>query len=319
MNAQIIGHIPRESLSVGELLKGTDRIMLKSMTAFGRSSRTEDEKEITVEIKSVNNRFLDCSVRLPRNLSYLEDKIKKELTARGISRGKIEINVTVSGGSELSIAVDKEFVRGYLEALETLRDEFGLRDDISVMTVARNNEVFTVKRPEKDEEKEWNDLSAVLASALDEFVKMRENEGENLAADILGKISICRGYAKKIGEMSEKDIKGYRARLEERLRQVLADNRVTVDESRILTECAIFADRVAVDEELVRLESHFGAFTDILKADEAVGRKLDFLLQEMNRETNTIGSKCSDNEIARLVVEMKSELEKIREQIQNIE
>ena len=146
-----------------------------------------------------------------------------------------------------------------------------------------------------------------------------ETEGKNLAADILGKIAVCRGYAKKIGEMSENDIKGYRARLEERLRQVLSDNRVTIDENRILTECAIFADRVAVDEELVRLESHFGAFTEFLNADEPVGRKLDFLLQEMNRETNTIGSKCSDNEITRLVVEMKSELEKIREQIQNIE
>ena len=293
--------------------------MLRSMTAYGRHSRTEGEMEITVEIKSVNNRFLDCSVRLPRSLSYLEDRIKKELSARGISRGKIEINVTVSGNSELTIALDKDFVRGYLDALYSLRDEFGLRDDVSVMTVARNSEVFTMKRPEKDEEKEWADLSAVLAVAIDEFIKMREAEGENLASDILGKIAVCREYAKKIGEMSEKDIKGYRSRLEERLRQVLSDNRVTIDENRILTECAIFADRVAVDEELVRLESHFGAFTEFLRAGEPVGRKLDFLLQEMNRETNTIGSKCSDNEITRLVVEMKSELEKIREQIQNIE
>ena len=293
--------------------------MLKSMTAYGRCSRIEGDKEISVEIKSVNNRYLDCSVRLPRSLSYLEDRIKKEVSSRGISRGKIEINIAVVGDSELTIAVDKEFVRGYLEALYSLRDEFGLRDDISVMSVARNNEVFTMMRPEKDEEKEWNDLSAVLGGAIDEFIKMRENEGANLSQDILGKIDVCRGYAKKIGEMSEKDIKGYRSKLEERLRQVLSDNRVTVDENRILTECAIFADRVAVDEELVRLESHFGAFTDFLASEEAVGRKLDFLLQEMNRETNTIGSKCSDNEIARLVVEMKSELEKIREQIQNVE
>ena len=293
--------------------------MLKSMTAYGRCNRTVGEKEITVEIKSVNNRFLDCSVRLPRSLSYLEDKIKKELTARGVSRGKIEINITVSGAQELEISVDKDFVANYLRALHSLRDEFGLSDDISVMTVARNSDVFTMKRPEKDEEREWQELLPVLSSAIDDFTAMRDNEGSNLAKDILGKLDVCRGYAKKILLLSEKDIKGYRAKLEERLRQVLADNRVTVDENRILTECAIFADRVAVDEELVRLESHFGAFTDFISATEPVGRKMDFLLQEMNRETNTIGSKCSATDIAKLVVEMKSELEKIREQIQNIE
>ena len=293
--------------------------MLKSMTAYGRSSMSIGEKDISVEIKSVNNRFLDCSVRLPRSLSYLEDKIKKELTARGISRGKLEIGVLVNGDSELEITIDRTYAKGYLDALHALRDEFGLSDDISVMTVARNNEVFTTKRPEKDEEREWNDLKAVLSSAIDGFIEMREREGANLAKDILGKISVCRGYTKEISKLSERDIKGYRAKLEERLRQVLADNRVTIDENRILTECAIFADRVAVDEELVRLESHFGAFEGFLNSDEAVGRKLDFLLQEMNRETNTIGSKCSDTEIARLVVELKSELEKVREQIQNIE
>jgi len=293
--------------------------MLRSMTAYGRCSRSIGEKEITVEIKSVNNRFLDCSVRLPRSLSYLEDKIKKELTARGISRGKIEINITVSGVQELEISVDKDFVNSYLKALHSLRDDFGLKDDISVMTVARNNDVFTMKRPEKDDEREWLDLLSVLSAAIDEFIAMRENEGANLAEDILGKIDICRGYAKNIQMHSEKDIKGYRSKLEERLRQVLADNRVTADENRILTECAIFADRVAVDEELVRLESHFNAFTDFLSAKEPVGRKLDFLLQEMNRETNTVGSKCSSTDIAKVVVEMKSELEKIREQIQNIE
>ena len=293
--------------------------MLKSMTAFGRSSRTVGDKDISAEIKSVNNRFLDCSVRLPRSLSYLEDKVKKELTANGISRGKIEININVTGEREMEISLDKSFVESYLKALYSLRDEFGLTDDISVMTVARNSEVFTLKRPEQDEDKEWQEIHEVLSEALMGFISMREREGANLAEDILGKIDICRGYAKKIASMSENDIKGYRTRLEERLRQVLADNRVTVDENRILTECAIFADRVAVDEELVRLESHFGAFTDFLNATEPVGRKLDFLLQEMNRETNTIGSKCSDSDIAKIVVELKSELEKIREQIQNVE
>ena len=294
--------------------------MLRSMTAYGRNSQTVNGKEITVELKSVNNRFLDCSVRLPRNYSYLEEKVKKEISARGISRGKIEVNITIyETETKTEIALDRSFAEGYVEALRTLRDEFGLADDISVMTVARHPDIFTVKHPEVDEEQEWTDLLSVLSPAIDGFIAMREREGNNLGKDMLAKVELLRTLAKKVGELSEKDIKGYRARLEERLRAVLEDNRVTADENRILTECAIFADRVAVDEELVRLESHFGAFEEFLKAKEPVGRKIDFLLQEMNRETNTIGSKGSDTEIARLVVEMKSELEKIREQIQNIE
>ena len=294
--------------------------MLRSMTAYGRNSQTVNGKEITVELKSVNNRFLDCSVRLPRNYSYLEEKVKKEISARGISRGKIEVNITIyETETKTEIALDRSFAEGYVEALRTLRDEFGLADDISVMTVARHPDIFTVKHREVDEEQEWTDLLSVLSPAIDGFIAMREREGNNLGKDMLAKVELLRTLAKKVGELSEKDIKGYRARLEERLRAVLEDNRVTADENRILTECAIFADRVAVDEELVRLESHFGAFEEFLKAKEPVGRKIDFLLQEMNRETNTIGSKGSDTEIARLVVEMKSELEKIREQIQNIE
>ena len=293
--------------------------MLKSMTAYGRCEKTVGEKEIGVEIKSVNNRFLDTSIRLPRSHSYLEDRIKRELSARGISRGKIDINVTIVNPASSAVSVDTAYAKGYIDALHSLRDEFGLADDISVMTVARNQEVFKIQRPEVDEEAEWNDLLSVLTEAIDGFIAMRENEGTNLAEDIKTKIELIRGYAKKVAEISENDIKGYRDRLEARLRQVLSDNRVTADENRILTECAIFADKVAVDEELVRLESHFEAFLNFINAKEPVGRKLDFLLQEMNRETNTIGSKCSDSSIAHTVVEMKSELEKIREQIQNIE
>lgn len=294
--------------------------MLRSMTAYGRNSQTINDKEISVEIKSVNNRFLDCSIRLPRNYSYLEDKIKKEITSRGISRGKLEVNINIrqtQTRSELSL--DKSFASGYIEALRSLRDEFGLKDDISVMTVAKNPEIFVLKSPEVDEEQEWADLLVVLSAAIDEFISMREREGENLAKDMLSKIELLRSLASKVAKLSDADIKGYRKKLEERLREVLADNRITVDESRILTECAIFADRVAIDEELVRLESHFGALSEYVKANEPVGRKIDFLIQEMNRETNTIGSKGSDTEIARLVVEMKSEIEKVREQIQNIE
>ncbi len=293
--------------------------MLKSMTAYGRCERTVGEKEIGVEIKSVNNRFLDTSIRLPRSHSYLEDRIKRELLARGISRGKIDINVTIVNPASTAVSVDTAYAKGYIDALHLLRDEFGLADDISVMTVARNQEVFKIQRPEVDEEAEWNDLLTVLTEAIDGFLSMREKEGANLAEDVKAKIEIIRGYAKKVEKSSAEDIKGYRDRLEARLRQVLSDNRVTADENRILTECAIFADKVAVDEELVRLESHFGAFLEFIDSNEPVGRKLDFLLQEMNRETNTIGSKCSDSEIAHTVVEMKSELEKIREQIQNIE
>lgn len=293
--------------------------MLKSMTAYGRCEKTIGEKEISVEIKSVNNRFLDTSIRIPRSHSYLEDKVKREILARGISRGKLEINITIVNPASSSISVDTEYTKGYLDALHLLRDEFGLADDISVMTVARNQEVFKVTRPDVDEESEWNDLLSVLTEAINEFLSMREKEGANLAEDIKSKIELIRQHAKTVAKASEADIKGYRERLETRLRQVLSDNRVTADENRILTECAIFADKVAVDEELVRLESHFKAFLEFINAKEPVGRKLDFLLQEMNRETNTIGSKCSDSEIAHVVVEMKSELEKIREQIQNIE
>ncbi len=294
--------------------------MLKSMTAYGRSSQPINGKEITVEIKSVNNRFLDCSIRLPRNYSYLEDKIKKEITSKGISRGKLEINVTINETAKTAnVTPDLAFAEGYVNALRQLRDAFGLKDDISVMTVARHPDVFTVTTPEIDEEAEWADLNSVLSVAIDGFIAAREREGQNLMNDMMGKIENLRSLTKKVAEISEKDIKGYRARLEERLRTVLADNRITIDENRILTECAIFADKVAIDEELVRLDSHFGAFIEYMNAKEPVGRKIDFLLQEMNRETNTIGSKGSDTEIARLVVEMKSELEKIREQIQNIE
>ena len=293
--------------------------MLRSMTAYGRNEQVIGTKEICVEIKSVNNRFLDCSIKIPRSYSYLEDKIKKELNSRGISRGKVEISVSITDSESAVISVDSSYAKGYIDALHFLRDEFGLSDDISVMTVARNQEIFKVKRPEVNEEKEWNDLLSVLSPALDGFIAMREQEGYNLADDIRGKISLLRDLTKRVDEMSKDDIGSYRARLEAKLRQVLADNRVTADENRILTECAIFADKVAVDEEIVRLNSHFGAFLDFINAKEAVGRKMDFLLQEMNRETNTIGSKCSNTEIARLVVEMKSELEKIREQIQNIE
>ena len=295
--------------------------MMKSMTAFGRAKKTVGGKDITVEIRSVNNRFFDCNVRLPRAYSYLEEKIKPFLLSQGISRGKVDvgISVEVQENEGVNIALDIAYTKGYLEALHHLRDEFGLADDISVMSVARNSDIFVIRKPEEDAASDWQDLFSVLSPAVDGFLSARAAEGARMEADLSVKIATIRTIADKIAALSEKDIDGYRDKLRERLEQILADNKITVDENRILTECAIFADRVAIDEELVRLRSHFKAFEDIASSGEPAGRKLDFLVQEMNREINTIGSKCSNSDIAHLVVDAKTELEKIREQIQNIE
>ncbi|MBQ7392588.1 MAG: DUF1732 domain-containing protein, partial [Clostridia bacterium] len=206
-----------------------------------------------------------------------------------------------------------------LEALYTLRDKYGLRDDISVMTVARNHDIFQIKKPEEDIERDWERVLTVLAKAVDTFLSVREREGERLAEDLRGKMQNIKTATARIEELSEADVSTYRERLAERIREALNDNQITPDENRLLTECAIHADKVAVDEEMVRLRTHFGAFEEILSSGEPVGRKLDFLMQEMNREINTTGSKCSDAQIARLVVDVKCELEKIREQIQNLE
>ncbi|MBO4980000.1 MAG: YicC family protein [Clostridia bacterium] len=295
--------------------------MLKSMTAFGRAKLTVGGKDITAEIRSVNNRYFDCNTRLPRAYSYLEEKIKPYLQSRGISRGKVDVSISVEvvETEGIDIALDTAYARGYIEALRRLRDEFGLADDISVMSVARNQEIFSVHKPEEDAEAEWQNVLSVLSLAVDAFLAGRAAEGANIEKDLRAKVDNIGKITEKIETLSEQSIKGYHQRLRERLTQVLADNKVTADENRILTECAIFADRVAIDEELVRLRSHFTAFDGILKMDEPTGRKLDFLIQEMNREINTVGSKCSDSEIAHLVVDVKTELEKIREQIQNIE
>lgn len=295
--------------------------MIRSMTGFGRARRTVDGKDITIEIKSVNNRFFDCSVRLPRAYSFIEEKIKPYLQSRGISRGKVDVSISIEqvGETETQIAIDTAYAEQYISVLRELGEKFSLRDDISIMSVAQNRDVFTVSKKEDDIERDFAAVSEVLSEAVDLFISGREREGENLARDIKGKIESIRESAKKIEELSADDIEGYRAKLEEKLRAMLSDNRIVFDENRILTECAIFADRVAIDEELVRLSSHFDGFYSILESSEPVGRRLDFLVQEINRETNTIGSKCSNAEIAALVVNMKCEIEKIREQIQNIE
>lgn len=295
--------------------------MIKSMTAFGRAKLEGEIRDITVEMKSVNSRFFDCSVKLPRSLSYLEEKVKAYVQKNGISRGKVDVYITVENhGSDVgNITVDTAFAEKYIEALCLLRDKFGLKDDISVMSVARNSEIFTFEKPVEDAEREWETLSSVLDEAIRSHSAMREAEGRKAELDITGKIEHIRELAAEVEKISAEDTVGYRDKLEERLRKILSDNSIAIDENRLLTECALWADKIAIDEELVRLRSHFGAFYDIVSLPEPSGRKLDFLIQELNRETNTIGSKANNAKIARIVVDMKGEIEKIREQVQNIE
>lgn len=291
------------------------------MTAFGRERADVGGKDITVEIKSVNNRYFDCSVKLPHIYAPLEQRVKQRLSEKGISRGKVDVGIFVdfAEATDTEILVNREYAARYIAALRRLKEEFGLSGEISVMEVARDREVFSIKKPEGDIEAEWGELCPVLDVAIDRFLSAREEEGARIEADLKAKIEHIREIVEKIEELSGEDIGGYRARLEEKLRAVLADNNITMDESRILTECAIYADRAAIDEEIVRLKSHFSAFYGYTEKSEPVGRSLDFLIQEMNRETNTIGSKCANSSMAHLVVEIKTELEKVREQIQNIE
>ena len=295
--------------------------MIRSMTGFGRCRETVEGLDITVEIKSVNSRFLDCTAKISRAYGYLEERVKPYLMSRGVTRGKVDvwISVDVMDSGSVEITTDEGYLQGYLNALYTLRDKYNLRDDISVMSVARNHDIFQIKKPDEDIEHDWERVLTVLAKAVDTFLTVREREGERLAEDLRGKMQNIKGAVDRIEELSLADVSTYRERLAERIREALSDCQITPDETRLLTECAIHADKVAVDEEMVRLRTHFGAFEEILCSGEPVGRKLDFLMQEMNREINTTGSKCSDAQIAHLVVDVKCELEKIREQIQNLE
>ncbi len=295
--------------------------MIRSMTAFGRHVEIVNNKNITVEIKSVNNRYFDCSVRISRAYSFLEEKIKPYLQSHGISRGKIDIGITIEpiNACDVTITLNEGYARAYFEALKQLKDTLDLPGEITVATLQRDPNIFTMNKVAEDEDRDFADLCVVLDQAIERFITAREREGANIEKDIIAKIEGIKKNVTLVEEHSESEIKSYRSRLEEKLKAVLADNKITLDENRMLTECAIFADKVAVDEEIVRLRSHFKAFEDILTSNDPVGRKLDFLMQEMNRETNTIGSKCSSSDIAHIVVNIKCELEKIREQIQNIE
>ncbi|MBR5515772.1 MAG: YicC family protein [Clostridia bacterium] len=295
--------------------------MIKSMTAYGRATAQTSGKNITVDIKSVNNRFFDCSIRISRRYSHLEEKVRAYIQKNATSRGKVDVHISVelleSEGIEMHL--DPAYAESYYKALCELRDTFSLKDDISTMAMAQNRDIFTVVRPEEDTEKDWNELSPVLDAAIAEYNDMRSKEGQRISEDLMAKKSRLAELAKQIEALSEQGVEKYRTRLEAKLRATLETMAVEPDEQRILTECAIFADKIAIDEELVRLASHFKAFDEMLLSNEPLAKRIDFLLQEMNREVNTTGSKCNDAEIAHLVVEMKAILEKIREQIQNIE
>ena len=288
------------------------------MTGYGRAVETVNGREFTVELRSVNNRYLDCSVRLPRILSFGEDAVKQAVK-NAISRGKVDVFISVrsEGGDEVQVTLNKAVLESYLDAMHQMVTEYGVADDISVSAVSRLPEVFSVDKPQVDEEQLLSDMMTVLKTALSGYDAMRITEGEALDRDLRSRGDTILGLVSQIEQGNAQTVIDYRTRLENKLKEVLANT--AIDESRILTEAAIFADKVAVDEETVRLRSHLQQMNDMLTAGGAVGRKLDFLLQEMNREANTIGSKCTDVNLARMVVEIKAELEKIREQTQNIE
>ena len=292
--------------------------LIKSMTGYGRAVETVNGREFTVEIRSVNNRYLDCAVRLPRILSFGEDAVKQAVKA-AVSRGKVDVFISIRTESEteVQVSLNRGVMEGYLTAMRQMVSEFGVQDDISVSTVSRLPEIFTVEKQEVDEEQLLSDMMSVVSKALSGYNAMRSTKGQALDRDLRSRGQTILELVAQVEQGNGQTVADYRTRLENKLREVLANT--NIDESRILTEAAIFADKVAVDEETVRLRSHLQQMNTMLDGGGAIGRKLDFLLQEMNRETNTIGSKCTDVRLARIVVDIKAELEKIREQTQNIE
>ena len=293
-------------------------MLIKSMTGYGRAVETVNGREFTVELRSVNNRYLDCTVKLPRSVSFAEETVKQAVKA-SISRGKVDVYISVrsENGTDAKVTLNTGMVEGYLAAMEQMAASYPVRNDISVSLLSRMPEVFLVEKPEVDEEQLLNDLMSVVNQALEGYDAMRTREGKALEDDLRTRGATIEGLVTQVEAGNAQTVIDYRMRLEAKLKEVLAST--TIDESRILTEAAIFADKVAVDEETVRLRSHLQQMDSMLTGGGAVGRKLDFLLQEMNREANTIGSKCTDVRLARIVVDIKAELEKIREQTQNIE
>ena len=292
--------------------------MILSMTGFGRGTAVRNGREITVELRSVNSRYFEYSSRIPRTCSYLDSRLKKQLNER-ITRGKVELSMTVQNvdAADTVVAVNMELARSYQQAMRDISEQLGVKNDISAGVITRFPDVLTTRHADVDEEQLWEDVSAVTAQALDRFVEMRAAEGAKMKADVAGRAQTILDCVAFVEERSPQTVREYNEKLAARVHELLGD--VTLDEGRLLQETAIFADKVAVAEETVRLRSHIAQYRDILKLDEPVGRKLDFLTQELNRETNTIGSKCQDLDITRIVVDMKAEIEKIREQIQNLE
>ena len=294
--------------------------MVKSMTGFGRCETEINGRAITVEIKSVNHRYFEFSCRVTRGYGFLEDKLKAFVNSR-VSRGKIDMFVSVGAADDVpcEVAVNHSLVSGYLTAMKEISDTYGIENDASVVSISRFPDVFTVSKAAVDEEQLTADVLSAAGQALDSFIAMREAEGERMKADILGRAQMILGIVSEIEERSPQTVTEYETRLLDRIRQTLENLSVEVDEQRILTEVAVFADKVAVAEETVRLRSHFEQLSEFLERNEPVGRKIDFIIQEMNREANTIGSKVQDAVLAHKVVDIKSEIEKIREQVQNIE
>ena len=292
--------------------------MVKSMTGYGRAEDTLNGCTITVELRSVNNRYLDCNVRMPRLYLFAEETIKSRVQ-NTISRGKVDVFVTLdsTGGEQVQVTVNQPLADGYYAALKELAERYGLSKDISVSLLSRFPDVLLAEKAEEDVEQRAQDICSVLDRALADFDQMRTREGARLEADVLSRAARIEELVSLVEERSPQTVAEYRAKLEARMNEVLSNTQL--DPARILTEAAIFADKVAVDEETVRLRSHIGQLRHMLEQGGATGRKLDFLIQEFNREANTIGSKCSDIDIARHVVDIKAEIEKIREQVQNIE
>ena len=292
--------------------------MIRSMTGYGRAVQTIDGREITVELRSVNNRYLDCTVKLPRMFSFAEDGVKNRVKA-AVSRGKVDVYIGVNAvqTADVQVAVNRPVLESYLAALRQIETEYGVRDDVTVMSLARLPDVFSVEKTQEDEQKLTQDILSVAEEAISRYNAMRETEGAALEADLRGRAATILERVALVERRSPATVAEYRERLRQKMQEVLQNT--AIDEGRILQEAAIYADRIAVDEETVRLRSHLAQLGDMLTKGGAIGRKLDFLLQELNRETNTIGSKCNDLELSNIVVDMKAELEKIREQTQNIE
>lgn len=292
--------------------------MIKSMTGYGKSEQTIDSLNVTVEIKSVNHRYFEFSARVPREYGFLEEKLKKYCNSL-ITRGKVECYVSVEDleEREMEVNVNETLAAGYVKALKELSERFGLKDDISAVTLSRYPDVITLHKASEDEERIWNAVKTVAETAVSKFIEMRETEGSKLRGDILSRADYIIECVEFIEGRSPETVREYNEKLKQRMKELLGD--AAVDEQRLLNEAAIYADKIAVDEETVRLRSHISQLREFMNSSEAIGRKLDFLVQEINREANTIGSKAQDVDIAKKVIAIKAEVEKIREQVKNIE